>query len=89
MPSASETRVVPFGVKMRAGRRGGSDRPPENPRSRPKKTSVVAKRGKNGGPHPLAPAGKAAKAGALAVVAIGRFSLKRVTPWAGVLEFLA
>ena len=85
MPSASETRVGPFGVKMRAGRRGGSDRPPENPRSRPKKTSVVAKRGKNGGPHPLAPAGKAAKAGALAVVAIGRFSLKRVTPWAGVL----
>ena len=85
MPTASETRAGPFGIKMRAGRRGGSDRPPENPRSRPKRTSAVAaKRGAKGS-RPLAPAGKAAKAGALAVVAIGRFSLKRVTPWAGVL----
>ena len=69
---------------MRAGRRGGSDRPPENPRSRPKRTSVAAKRGSKRA-HPLAPAGEAAKTGALAVVAIGRFSLKRVAPWAGVL----
>ena len=85
MPTASETRAGPFGIKMRAGRRGVSDRPPENPRSRPKRTSAVAaKRGAKGS-RPLAPAGKAAKAGALAVVAIGRFSLKRVTPWAGVL----
>jgi aarF domain-containing kinase len=85
MPTASETRAGPFGIKMRAGRRGGSDRPPENPRSRSKRTSAVAaKRGAKGS-RPLAPAGKAAKAGALAVVAIGRFSLKRVTPWAGVL----
>ena len=85
MPTASETRAGPFGIKMRAGRRGGSDRRPENPRSRPKRTSAVAaKRGAKGS-RPLAPAGKAAKAGALAVVAIGRFSLKRVTPWAGVL----
>ena len=42
MPTASETRAGPFGIKMRAGRRGGSDRPPENPRSRPKRTSAVA-----------------------------------------------
>ena len=84
MPPDSEPRVGPFGVKMRAGRRGGSDRPPENPRSRPKRTSVAAKRGSKRA-HPLAPAGEAAKTGALAVVAIGRFSLKRVAPWAGVL----
>ena len=86
MPSVSEPRVGPLGIKMRAGRRGGSDRPPEGPRSRPKRTSVthLAKRDSKRA-RPLAPAGKAAKAGALAVMAIGRFTLNRVTPWAGVL----
>ena len=71
--------------ERRALRRGGStELPPEKRRAI---TSVIASASRSdGGPHPAVRAvASGAKAGALALLAVGRFSLGRVGPWAGVL----
>ena len=76
---------------MRPGRRGGSDSDPERPQRKPRD---VPKKQSHSGPSANAKRGKVAvgkkaakavKTTALVLVATGRFSLKRVVPFVGVL----